>query len=69
MSQKSHLLNLTTKAKKKQCKYISQKNTTYYLFMPKCMMGKRDHDVDIYLNNICKKKKKIQVKYTYMFKL
>ncbi len=33
------------------------------------MMGKQDHNFDIYLNNPCKHNKQFQVKYTYKFKL
>ncbi len=71
MSQKSQLLNLTKKAKTKQRKYISKTANTNYLMnysCPSAWWEQHDHDVDIYLNNICKKKK-LQVKYTYKFEL
>ncbi len=32
--------------------------------MPRRMMGKRDHNFDIYLKNPCKHNKQVQVKYT-----
>ncbi len=72
MSQNSKLFNLTTKATTKQCKYISKTAKTNYLInysCPSAWWEQRDHDVDIYLNNIDKNNKLFQVKYTYEFKL
>ncbi len=61
MSQSSRLLNLTTKAAIKQCKYNSKTvtNLTFQLFIEK-----QDHNFDIYLKNPCKHNKQFQVKYT-----
>ncbi len=50
-SQKSHLLNLTTKAKTSR-----KQQTTNYLFIHAQVRdgNNDDHDVDIFLNHICK---------------
>ncbi len=37
--------------------------------MPQCMMGKTDHNFDIFLKNPCKHNKHFQVKDTSKFKL
>ncbi len=73
MSQNSKLLNLTTKATIKQCKYISKIATTKKIFInyscPSAWWEQRDHDFDIYLNNLYKNNKQFQVKYKYKLKL
>ncbi len=71
MSQNGKLLNLTTKATTEQCKYIlkTAKNNILFIINAQVHDGNRDHDVDVYLNNLCKNNKQFQVKYTYKFKL
>ncbi len=71
MSQNSKLLNLTTKATIKQCKYNSKTvtNLTFLIIHAPVHDGKNGiiTKIDIYLKNPCKHKQ-FQVKYTYKFK-
>ncbi len=65
MSQNSKLLNLTTKATIKQSKYISKTAKKNYLInysCPSAWWEQRDHEVDIYLNNLCKNNKQFKLK-------
>ncbi len=68
MSQNSMLLNLTTKAIIKPCKYPSKTAKKLTLLIIHAQV-QGDHDFDIYLKNPCKHNKQFQVKYTYKFKL
>ncbi len=72
MSQKNHLLNLTTKQKQNSVNTSRKQQKKQLLIIyssPAAWWDQRDHDVDIYLNNICKNNKQLQLKYTYKFKL